>query len=100
VTKPTQTTDHTQRIHATSAHLVALDELTGGTELARAAVRAARSAQDTAHRHGDPEVAAAAAETLQIAGWLAYDADQQGAVHRAPGTLPWDRPANGDGPWT
>jgi hypothetical protein len=77
VTKPTRNADQAQRIRDTSAHLVALDELTGGSGLVPAAVRAAWSAQDAARRHGDREVAAAAAEALQIAGWLAYDADQQ-----------------------
>ncbi|MEE2051091.1 helix-turn-helix transcriptional regulator [Nocardiopsis tropica] len=70
------------RIRATSAHLVSLDGTPDGTDLVPAAVRAARTARTAARSCASPDVVSAAAEALQVAGWLAFDADEHVLARR------------------
>ncbi|WP_435109999.1 DNA-binding protein [Nocardiopsis synnemataformans] len=70
------------RIRATSAHLVSLDVALGGTDLVPAAVRAAHTAHASARAGASADVVSAAAEALQVAGWLAFDADEHVLARR------------------
>jgi hypothetical protein len=71
-----------ERVRASTAHLIGLDEATGGTDLVPVAVRHARAAHTAAQDTGSAQMAAAAAEALQVAGWLAFDADEQVLARR------------------
>lgn len=68
-------TGEVDRIRTITAGVIALDELTGGTDLVPTAVRNARTAHQIAASTQDPRIASAAAEALQVAGWVAFDAD-------------------------
>ena len=71
-----------QRVRASTAHLIGLDETMGGTDLVPIAVRHARAAHTAAQDTGSAQMSGAAAEALQVAGWLAFDADEQVLARR------------------
>lgn len=65
--RPVGGTD-TTRVRSVTNGLIALDELTGGTDLLPLAVRNARSSHQAALVGEDKEMASAAAEALQVVG--------------------------------
>lgn len=65
------------RVRAITSNVIALDEMTGGADLLPMAVRTARSAHQAAQASMSAEMASTAAEALQVAGWLAFDANEQ-----------------------
>ncbi|WP_087102929.1 hypothetical protein [Nocardiopsis sp. JB363] len=64
-----------EQVRAVTRGLITLDELTGGTDLVAPAVRNAHAAHQALRADPVPGMASAAAEALQVAGWLAFDAD-------------------------
>lgn len=84
------------RVRAVTEGVIALDELTGGADLVPMAVRNARAAHQSATLTQDPQVASAAAEALQVAGWLAFDADDQLLARRLTSASVLTAGASGD----
>ncbi|MEU3306736.1 DNA-binding protein [Nocardiopsis sp. NPDC055551] len=93
--RPVGGTD-TTRVRSVTKGLIALDELTGGTDLLPMAVRNARSSHQAALVGDDKEMASAAAEALQVAGWLAFDADDHLLARRLTSASVLTSRAGGD----
>lgn len=84
------------RVRAITSNVIALDEMTGGADLLPMAVRTARSAHQAACTSGAAEMASAAAEALQVAGWLAFDADEHLLARRLTSASVLTARAGGD----
>ena len=84
------------RVRAVTEGVITLDELTGGADLVPMAVRNARAAHQSATLTQDPQMASAAAEALQVAGWLAFDADDQPLARRLTSASVLTAGASGD----
>ncbi|MEU0237696.1 hypothetical protein ABZ234_08390 [Nocardiopsis sp. NPDC006198] len=74
--EPDEPTPQNHRARQTSAHIIALNEIHGSTDLLPLAVRSAHTALADAHTQATSDMASAAAEALQVAGWIAFDADE------------------------
>ncbi|WP_017606849.1 hypothetical protein [Nocardiopsis alkaliphila] len=64
------------RVRSITKGLIALDELTGGADLLPVAVRNARTCHRAVLATRNKDMASAAAEASQVAGWLAFDAEE------------------------
>ena len=84
------------RVRAITSNVIALDEMTGGADLLPMAVRTARSAHQAACTSGAAEMASAAAEALQVAGWLAFDANEHLLARRLTSASVLTARAGGD----
>ncbi|GAB3726993.1 DNA-binding protein [Nocardiopsis nanhaiensis] len=93
--QPTRSGD-TARVRAITSNVIALDEMTGSADLLPMAVRTARSAHQTSLVSMSSEMASAAAEALQVAGWLAFDADEQLLARRLTSASVLTARAGGD----
>lgn len=90
--------EETQRIRAVTSGLLSLDEFTVGAELVPTAVRNARTAHQSAEATQTPQMASVAAEALQVAGWLAFDADDHLLARRLTSASVLAARAGGDHP--
>lgn len=90
--------DGADRVRTVTAHVLGLDELTGGDDLLPLAVQSARSARAAFQSHEQPEMASAASEALQVAGWLAFDANSHVLARRLSSAAVGIAHAGGDEP--
>jgi transcriptional regulator with XRE-family HTH domain len=86
---PAAAADHryVETVHDTIRHLVALEVVGGGDEVAPLAARSFQSvrrrlAAGNHPRHLDRDLTAAAGELAEVAAWLLHDADQQEAAQQ------------------
>lgn len=84
------------RVRSVTKGLITLDELTGGADLLPAAVRNARTSHQAALATRNKDLASAAAEASQVAGWLAFDAEELPLARRVTKTSVLLSRAGGD----